>query len=132
MNNTSEQLIHEAAEGSANGTLHFGEVVALLARAEVQSYAVDYRARRTTYYQRNGQCLDIPLHMPRVEIGEEFDAGALQTAIRDAQQDVVRYPEFKRLSALAGCVGYTAWLTGRRVTYSGRRGETHVELMPPT
>lgn len=130
MNDSSEQLIREAAAGSAEGRLHFGEVVGLLHRAGVESYAVDYRARRTTYFLQSGKCLDIPLHMPQVEIGETFDTDAIQAAIRGAQQGVVMYPEFKRRSAEAGCVGYTAWLAGRQVTYSGRRGETHVERIP--
>lgn len=130
MNTQQEQLIREAAEGSAEGRLHFGEVLGLLTRAEVDSYAVDYRTRRTTYYLRSGEHLDIPLHMPEDAIGMVFDASAIQAAIRAAQRDTVRYPEFKRLSAQAGCVGYTAWITGRHVTYCGRLGETHVERFP--
>lgn len=130
MNENEEQLIREAAEGSAQGRLHFGEVLALLTRAGVESYAVDYRARRTTYFLQSGECLDIPLHMPEVLIGEAFDSGAIQAAIRGSQQGRVRYPEFKRLSAEAGCIGYTAWISGRHVTYCGRRGETHVEHFP--
>ncbi len=130
MHSNSEQLIREAAEGSATGRLHFSEVVGLLVRADVESYAVDYRARRTTYFLRSGEWLDIPLDMPQVAIGEAFDTGAIQAAIRGSQQGVVRYPEFKRLSAEAGCVGYTAWLAGRQVTYVGRRGEMHVERIP--
>jgi hypothetical protein len=40
------------------------------------------------------------------------------------------YPEFKRLSEQAGCIGYIVWITGRHVTYFGRNGETHVERFP--
>jgi hypothetical protein len=42
----------------------------------------------------------------------------------------VMYPEFKKLSQQAGCVGYTVWIAGRHVTYVGRRGETHIERFP--
>ena len=40
------------------------------------------------------------------------------------------YPEFKRLSMQAGCIGYWVWIAGRHVTYYGRKGETHVEHFP--
>lgn len=56
---------------------------------------------------------------PSVRRSEE----ALKSAIRGAQRGVVAYPEFKRLSRQAGCVGYVAWLAGRKVTYFGRRGK---------
>ena len=65
-----------------------------------------------------------------VEIGKDFAAEVVQDAIRGAQKGVVMYPEFKRRSMQAGCVGYTAWIAGRHVTYFGRRGETHVERFP--
>jgi hypothetical protein len=42
----------------------------------------------------------------------------------------VMYPEFKRLSQRAGCVGYVVWIAGRHVSYHGRRGEVHVERFP--
>ncbi len=31
----------------------------------------------------------------------------------------------------AGCVGYFVQITGRRVIYFGRSGESHVEQFPP-
>ena len=40
------------------------------------------------------------------------------------------YPEFKKLSRQAGCIGYTVWIAGRHVSYYGRKGETHVERFP--
>jgi uncharacterized protein YbcV (DUF1398 family) len=68
--------------------------------------------------------------MPDVEIAQDFDAAAVQAAIRGAQQGVVMYPQFKTLSRQAGCVGYTVWIAGRHVSYYGRKGETHVERFP--
>ena len=47
-----------------------------------------------------------------------------------AREAEVMYPQFLRLSRAAGCVGYVTWITGRHVTYFGRRGETHVERFP--
>jgi uncharacterized protein YbcV (DUF1398 family) len=118
------------AEGSAEGRLHFGQVIDQLVAAGVESYMADYRARRTTYYLPDGQMLDIPLDMSELVIADDFDAQALQAAIHGSQRGEVKYPEFKRLSCAAGCVGYTVWIAGRHVTYFGRRGQTHVEKFP--
>lgn len=130
MDGTTSALIHEAAEGSRAGRLHFGEVVGLMVQAGVESYVADYRARRTTYYLPDGETLSIDLEVPDAPIARSFDAAAIRAAIRGAQQGSVKYGEFKRLSCLAGCIGYTVWVAGRHVSYFGRRGETHVEPFP--
>jgi uncharacterized protein YbcV (DUF1398 family) len=51
-------------------------------------------------------------------------------AIRGAQADTVRYPEFVKRSTAAGVIGYWAFLTGKRVIYFGRKGEQHIEEFP--
>lgn len=130
MNDNTRAIIHEAARGSSEGRLHFGQVIGLLVQAGVESYGVDYRARRSTYVLPNGDTLDMPTPMPDVAIAQDFDAAALRAAIRGAQQGEVMYPEFKKLSRQAGCVGYTVWVAGRHVSYFGRKGETHVERFP--
>lgn len=130
MNDTTRTLILEAAHGSSEGRLHFGQVIGLLMQAGVESYAVDYRAARSTYYLPDGEALDLDTPMPGVAIAQDFDAAALQAAIRGSQQGTVMYPEFKMLSRQAGCIGYTVWIAGRHVSYYGRRGETHVERFP--
>ena len=130
MNDNTRALIHEAARGSSESRLHFGQVIGLLVQAGVESYAVDYRAQRSTYYLPDGEALDLATPMPDVAIAQDFDAAALQAAIRGAQQGVVMYPQFKQLSRQAGCVGYTVWIAGRHVSYFGRKGETHMERFP--
>jgi uncharacterized protein YbcV (DUF1398 family) len=130
MNTTTNELILQATEGSNQGRLHFGQVVALMAQAGVESYLVDYRARQTICYLANGEFVRLALEVPAVEIPEPFDAEGVKAAIRGAQQGTVMYPEFKRLSMRAGCVGYTVWIAGRHVSYFGRKGEVHVEAFP--
>jgi uncharacterized protein YbcV (DUF1398 family) len=51
-------------------------------------------------------------------------------AIRGAQTDTIRYPEFMKRSAAAGVIAYWAFLSGRKVIYFGRKGELHVEEFP--
>lgn len=130
MNDSTRALIHEAAGGSSEGRLHFGQVIGLLVQAGVESYAVDYRARRSTYCLPDGETLDLHTPMPDAAIAQDFDAAALRAAIRAAQQGAVMYPEFKKLSRQAGCIGYTVWIAGRHVSYHGRKGETHIERFP--
>jgi uncharacterized protein YbcV (DUF1398 family) len=130
MDSATQSLIREAFTGSSEGRLHFGQVLGLLAQAGVESYAVDYRTHLTTYFLPDGQTLGIETEMPEGRIGDAFDAEALQSAIRGSQKGEVKYPEFKRLSSQAGCVGYTVWLAGRHVAYYGRKGESHVERFP--
>jgi uncharacterized protein YbcV (DUF1398 family) len=130
MNTHIQNTINEAAEGSGTGRLHFGQVVALLAQAGVESYCADYRAGRTTYYLPDGSTHEVALGPLVADIAADFDTAAIQAAIRGAKQGRVMYPEFKKLSQAGGCVGYTVWIAGRHVTYFGRKGETHVERFP--
>jgi uncharacterized protein YbcV (DUF1398 family) len=130
MNPQTQQLIREAANGSTEGRIHFGQVIGLLMQAGVESYVADYRTRRTTYYLPDGDTLSLDTPMPEGDIAQDFDAAAVQAAIRGAQQGRVMYPEFKKLSRQAGCIGYTVWIAGRHVSYYGRKGETHIERFP--
>ena len=68
--------------------------------------------------------------MPSLEIPCLFNKESLVLAIRGAQSDAVRYPEFLKLTMSAGCIGYIVWITGKRVSYLGRQGEVHVEHFP--
>lgn len=130
MNQNTSNVIHTTFEASSAGRIHFGEVIRQLMSVGVESYHVDYRAGRATYYLPDGAPLDIPFERPQVGIAEVFDGDAVRAAILGAQQGRVMYPEFKVLSQRAGCAGYTVWIAGRHVTYLGRRGETHVERFP--
>ena len=130
MNPQTQDLIREAADGSTEGRIHFGQVIGLLMQAGVESYVADYRTQRTTYYVPDGDTLSLDTAMPKVDIAQDFDAAALQAAIRGSQQGTVMYPEFKKLSRQAGCIGYTVWIAGRHVSYYGRKGETLVERFP--
>lgn len=130
MDNTIQSVIHEAAIGSSEGRLHFGQIVNMLMQVGVEAYAVDYRVRRTTYYLPDDTTVAIDLNVPDVGIAKAFDVEAIRAAIRGSQQGVVKYPEFKRLSCVAGCIGYTVWIAGKHVTYFGRKGEMHIEHFP--
>lgn len=130
MDAQTQSTIRATFDGSNLGTLHFGEVLQQLASVHVESYRVDYRAGRATYYLPTGAVLDLGFEPSPEPIADGFDADAVRAAVRGAQQGQVMYPEFKRLTQRAGCVGYTVWIAGRHVSYRGRRGEMHVERFP--
>lgn len=130
MNSKVEQTITECAQASAAGRIHFGEVVATLIGVGVESYHVDYRAGRSTYYFPDGEVLTLETHLSREDVADAFDAASVKEAIRGAQQGTVMYPEFVRRTKQAGCASYVVWIAGRHVTYFGRRGETHLERFP--
>ena len=50
--------------------------------------------------------------------------------VRAIQSETIQYNEFCRHVIAAGCVGYIASLSGKRVVYYGRSGEMHIEHFP--
>ena len=123
-------MIHEVLAEAQAGKLVFPEVVRRLLAAGVESYFVDAVKREDTVYMRDGGVRVEKMALPEMAIAAEFSPEALVSAIRAAQADEVRYPEFMRRGAQAGVVGYWAFLTGKKVIYFGRKGEFHVEDFP--
>lgn len=130
MNEKTHSIIQAVFEASNEGSIHFGDVVGQLMEVKVESYHVDYRSGRTTYYLPSGETLDFSFEKPEYGIADVFDGDAVRSAILGAQQGKVMYPEFKHLSQAAGCGSYTVWIAGRHVVYYGRTGESHVERFP--
>jgi uncharacterized protein YbcV (DUF1398 family) len=130
MNASTREVIELCAKSSKEGTAHFPDIVKALVAAGVESYWVDYRADATTYYCGDASTHQVELVPPPVAIAQDFDIESVRAAIRGAQSGRVMFPEFLRLTRVAGCVGYIAWLAGRHVVYYGRLGQTHVEKFP--
>ncbi|HQY87179.1 MAG TPA: DUF1398 family protein [Tepidisphaeraceae bacterium] len=130
MTEAQKQAVNEVAELSHAGKIHFGEVVGRLMEAGIERYHADYSRGETTYYMPDGSSHVVSISLPMDSIAREFSASAVQDAVRRAQRGEVFYPEFVKLTAQAGCVGYFVQITGRRVQYFGRDGDVHVELFP--
>ena len=64
-------------------------------------------------------------------VAEEFSSSGVIAAIRGAQADTIRYPEFVKRATAAGVIAYWSFLTGAKVIYFGRKGEVHIEEFPP-
>jgi uncharacterized protein YbcV (DUF1398 family) len=122
--------MHEVLAKTQAGELIFPEVVRKLLEAGVESYFCDLARGEETFYTSDGQTHVEKMTLPLAHIAEEFSSSAVAEAIRGAQADTIRYPEFAKRSAAAGVIAYWAFLTGRKVIYFGRKGEFHVEEFP--
>jgi uncharacterized protein YbcV (DUF1398 family) len=126
----NKQAIHEAAMTTQQGKMTFSQVVQRLMEAGVESYLVDFAAAQKIHYLDDGTTHTVPMILEPGHVAEHFDAAGLVDAIRGAQADTVRYPEFVERATAAGVIGYWAFLAGKKVIYFGRKGEQHVEEFP--
>lgn len=119
-------------KGAEENTQSFPEIVGTLMAEGFESYTVDFRRARATYFLTDGDSVELPTHGVEVPVAAAFDAGALQAAIREAQQNVAgySYKGFCAKAAAAGCAFYVVSFPGRRALYVGRTAETHVEPFP--
>jgi uncharacterized protein YbcV (DUF1398 family) len=124
------KVIHDVLAESEAGKLIFPEVVRRLLEAGVESYFADLAKREETFYMPDGNTHVEKMTLPPAAIAEEFSASGVVSAIRGAQTDTIRYPEFVKRATAAGVIGYWAFLTGKKVIYFGRKGEFHVEEFP--
>jgi uncharacterized protein YbcV (DUF1398 family) len=126
----SKQVINELAIATQQGKMTFPQVVKGLLEVGVESYLVDFAAKQKIHYLTDGTTQTVPMILEPGPIAAEFSSVDLVGAIRGAQADTVRYPEFVKRSTAAGVIGYWAFLTGKRVIYFGRKGEQHIEEFP--
>jgi uncharacterized protein YbcV (DUF1398 family) len=126
----SEQVIQQLATATQQGEMIFPQVVKGLLEVGVESYLVNFATRQMTHFLVDGSTHTVAMVLDPGSISAEFSSVDLVAAIRGAQADTVRYPEFVKRSAAAGVIGYWAFLTGKRVIYFGRKGEQHIEEFP--
>ncbi len=124
------QAMHEVTIETEEGRMTFPQVVGRLLEVGVESYLVDFAAARKTHYLASGETHVETMILKKEPIAEEFSGEGIVAAIRGAQADTVRYPEFVKQATAAGVIGYWAFLTGKKVVYFGRKGEMHIEEFP--
>jgi uncharacterized protein YbcV (DUF1398 family) len=125
-----QTVIHEVLAETQEGELIFPEVVRRLLEVGVESYFCDLVTGIETVYLSDAKSYQEKMFLPLSPVAGEFSSADLIAAIRGAQSDAIRYPEFLRHAAAAGVLAYWAFLTGRKVIYFGRKGEFHVEDFP--
>ena len=124
------QVIHECAQGALTGELTFPDIVGRLAQIGIERYHADYSRQEITYYLADGDSLVVGSLHPSHAIAAEFSSSAVAAAVCQSQRNEHTYLDFIRKTMAAGCVGYFVQITGRRVIYFGRSGESHVEHFP--
>lgn len=122
-------VVREMTRASDEESLLFPQIVAALIEAGVERYHADLVMATKTYYWPDGGSETVACHRSSPPAAA-FDAAAVEAAVRDSQQQRIRYREFCERIAAAGCAGYFVSLVGRRATYYGRTSETHVEFFP--
>ncbi|MBS0192283.1 MAG: DUF1398 family protein [Phycisphaerales bacterium] len=130
MNSEQTRTAEACAALSAQGKIHFGELVARLTHAGIERYHADYTRMENTFYTPNGGSCVVPMECDATPIGESFSSEGVQAAVRQAQSGEIMYPQFTRQARAAGCVGYFVQITGKCVQYFGRKGEIHTEWFP--
>ena len=124
------KVIDEVMRETQAGNMIFPEVVRRPTDVGVESYFVDFAKGEESFYAFNGESYTEKMSLPLDPVAEEFSSSGIIAAIRGAQADTVRYPEFVKRSAAAGVIAYWAFLAGKKVIYFGRKGEMHVEEFP--
>lgn len=131
MDAVQTETMHACATGALTGALTFPEIVGRLAGLGVERYHADYSRQEITYYLGEGDSLVVASPHPVHRTAREFSAAEVEAAVRQSQRNEHTYLDFVRKTMAAGCVGYFVQITGRRVIYFGRKGESHVENFPP-
>ena len=124
-------LIQHLSDATLNGTMSFPEIVGQLISMGVEYYYVDYVKQRKAFYNAAGEAVETIITYENLPaIATAFDAITLKAIILDSQQNHQPYEAFTRRAMAAGVVGYFAFLSGKRVVYWGRLGDSHTEWFP--
>lgn len=132
MNAQQVSVARRCLDGAESNTMTFPEIITALTDAGFESYEVDLRRERATYYLEDGDSVELVTHKVDGVVSNAFDARALQAAIREAQTLApgYTYKGFCSKAKQAGCAGYIVLFSGRRALYFGRTAEMHVEHFP--
>ncbi len=125
------KVLKECETLAFQNKLSFPEVVKRLIETGVERYCADLVRLEKFYYSADGQTLTETMPLEDApKIGGPFEAAQVQEAIRAIQQGKIDYPEFLKRIMKAGVVYYDVFVGGRRVIYTGRAGDFHVEHFP--
>ena len=125
------EVIAATNRGSFKERMPFPEVVRRLAAIGVERYYADLVRAEKTHYGSNGASHREPfLGYAPASPADTFSADAIRAAIRTIQQGEIDYPTFLDRILAAGCAYYTVHIRGQRAIYTGRDGESYVEVFP--
>jgi uncharacterized protein YbcV (DUF1398 family) len=123
-------LVEACTTGSDQERITFPQVVMQLIDAGVERYYADLSRSEKIYYLPSGESHLVPCAHLSQKPAMNFSTEGVAAAVRAIQGQTIKYQEFCKRIATAGCIGYMVSLTGRRVVYFGRTGDMHVEHFP--
>lgn len=125
------EVIKECTQLSLEVDIPFPEVVQRLAKGGVTSYRVDLERLEKTSYGKEGESYVHPFKFEEIPtISEDFNAEEVARAIKDIQQQKIKYVPFLRRIMAAGASHYEVFINGKKAIYTGRNGDFHVEHFP--
>ncbi len=124
------ELMRSTLEASEAGKFTFPQVIEALTGGGVESYFANLVRGEHTFYMPDGATHVEKMKLPSNRVADDFSQSGVIAAIRAAQADEIRYPEFLRRAVAAGTAAYWVFITGERVIYFGRKGEFHIEQFP--
>ncbi|WP_394561131.1 hypothetical protein [Aquipseudomonas alcaligenes] len=126
MNSYTKRVIEHCTNALNYGRASLAQIISKLGEAGIESCHVDYRIPALIFYAAEGDSYSLPLSSPDEQpIAMSFDCPALQSALDTASRGDLDFPEFKRCTLEAGCIGFFIWLDGWHATFLGRHGEIH-------
>ena len=125
------QVLRDCTGLAFAGRITFPESIRRMTAAGVERYCADLVTFQKILYSAEGQHHTelLPLTDPP-KIAHSFSQTGVQDAIRAIQAQQIDYPEFLRRIMRAGVVYYDVFIGGRKVIYTGRDGDFHVEDFP--
>jgi len=125
-------VVEECTSASDESRMSFPEVVGRLMSAGVERYHADLVRSEKTYFLPDGESRVIPNDGIGRAPASEFSASSVEAAVRAVQKGEINYKTFCERVLDAGCVGYHVHISGKRVIYYGRGGDSHTEYFPGT
>ena len=123
-------LIQDTINQSLAATMTFPQIVGALLKEDIATYHVDLLRTENRYYHTNGETHVEKVNLVHRPAASDFSAAGVEKAVRLAQAGKCTYQEFVTYILEAGCVYYIAYLSGKKVVYSGLNGESHTEYFP--
>jgi uncharacterized protein YbcV (DUF1398 family) len=124
------KLMNEMAQAALTGTLNFGEIVMKLMAEGVESYRVDFVRKEKIFYMPSGETHIVKLPFKNHIIAVDFNAEGIQSAIKASQRGELKFIDFIPRALDAGVTSYMVFMSGKKVIYFGRKGDSHTELFP--
>ena len=125
------KILNECSRLAFENKITFPESVKRMAETGVERYCADLVKLEIYIYSAEGQCHVEPMPLTDApKIAFKFSESGVKDAVRAIQTGQFGYAEFLRRIMRAGVVYYDVFIGGRRVIYTGRDGDFHIEHFP--